>query len=324
MANFSLRLDMRAPHLAHTGKGLYPTGVDMAEWADRQGFAECMLSEHHGADDNYLPSPLVFGAAIAARTRNIRIRISALVLPLHDPLRIAEDVAILDHISNGRVELVIAAGFRPMEFAMFGKTMSERGKLVEDGIEILKKAWSGQPFAYRDTTVRVTPTPIQAPHPPILLGGSSRIAARRAARIGDGFVPAVPELYPAYLSECEKLGVTPGEERQLGPAAVFVADDPDETWQLIAPHVLYETNSYAKWYAETGTTGPYQPIEDADSLRETGLYQVLTPDECIALACDLGDNGWIFIQPLLGGLSPETGWKTLSLLERKVLPALTN
>lgn len=322
MTKLTLRLDMRTPAFANTPKNYYQIGLDMAEWADQHGFDECMLSEHHGADDNYLPSPLVYGGAIAARTKELRIRISALVLPLHDPLRIAEDVAVLDHISAGRIELVLAAGFRPLEFDMFNRSLADRGKLMEEGVKALKQAWTSESFNYRGRMVSVTPKPIQRPHPLLLLGGSTKVAARRAARIGDGFVPAVPELYPVYLEECNKLGVDPGETHMPGPAALFVAEDPDAVWQKLAPHALHETNSYARWYAETGTAGPYQPIDDSDVLRSSGIYQVLTPDECIALAEDLGPRGWLFFQPLLGGLDPELGWQTLNLLAEKVLPAL--
>lgn len=322
MIKLTLRLDMRTPAFANTPKDYYQIGLDMAEWADQQGFAECMLSEHHGADDNYLPSPLVYGGAIAGRTKKMRIRISALVLPLHDPLRIAEDVAVLDHISGGRIELVVAAGFRPLEFAMFDRSLADRGKLMEEGVAALKQAWTTESFNYRGRMVSVTPKPVQQPHPPLLMGGSTKVAARRAARIGDGFVPAVPEIYPVYLDECAKLGVQPGEIHNPGPSALFVAENPDEMWEKIAPHALHETNSYARWYAETGTAGPYQPIDDADQLRESGIYQVLTPEECIALAQSLGPKGWLFIQPLLGGLSPDIGWRMLHLLAEKVLPEL--
>jgi len=113
MTKLSLSLDMRAPAFANTPEDLYSIGIEMAARADAQGFAECMLSEHHGSDDGYLPSPLVLGDAIAARTQRIRIRVSALVLPLHDPLRVVEDAAVLDRISNGRAKLLVAAGFRP-------------------------------------------------------------------------------------------------------------------------------------------------------------------------------------------------------------------
>ena len=96
MTNWVMRLDMRTPGFGAAPEDLYGTALEMVEWADAQGFAQCMLSEHHGAEDGYLPSPLVLGSAIAARTRTLRIRVSALILALHDPLRIAEDVVVLD------------------------------------------------------------------------------------------------------------------------------------------------------------------------------------------------------------------------------------
>jgi alkanesulfonate monooxygenase SsuD/methylene tetrahydromethanopterin reductase-like flavin-dependent oxidoreductase (luciferase family) len=317
-----LRLDMRAPATDRRPEVLYAAGLEMAEWADREGFEELMLSEHHGAEDGYLPSPLVYGAALAARTRALRLRVSALVLPLHDPLRVAEDVAVLDNLSQGRVELVLAGGFLPSEFEMFGRSLADRGRLIEEGVALLERAWTGKPFEYRGRSVRVTPRPVQRPRPPLLLGGSVEAAARRAARIADGFVPVVPELYPVYLEECRKLGVTPGESRVPGPPFLHVAEDPDAAWSRIAPHALHESNSYASWYAQGGTSGPYQPTRDAAALRTSGLYQVLTPEECVALAEALGPDGWLFLHPLMGGLDPELGWQSLELLASKVLPRL--
>jgi alkanesulfonate monooxygenase SsuD/methylene tetrahydromethanopterin reductase-like flavin-dependent oxidoreductase (luciferase family) len=324
MTRWILRLDMRSPAFARAPQELYAAGLEMAEWADRRGFAELMLSEHHGADDNYLPSPLVYGAALAARTQHLRLRVSALVLPLHDPLRIAEDVAVLDNISGGRAELVVVGGFLPEEFAMFGRSRKDRGTLVEEGVRVLENAWSGEPFAFRGRTVRVTPRPVQRPRPPILLGGSSAAAARRAARIADGFIPVVPEIYPIYLEECEKLGVDPGEPRSYGPPFLHVAEDPDEAWARIAPHALHESNSYAAGYARAGISGPFQAAENAEALRASGLYQVLTPDECVALAEALGEHGSLFVHPLMGGLDPDVAWTSLDLLASRVLPRLRN
>ena len=322
MTRLTLRFDLRTPPFARCPDDYYRTALDMAEWADAHGFSECMVSEHHGEEDGYLPSPLVMAAAIAARTRRMRIRISALILPLHDPLRIAEDVAVLDRLSGGRIELVCVAGFRPGEFAQFDKPFAARIKLLEHGIATLKQAWSGEPFTYQGRKVRITPRPLQRPHPPLLLGGSTPQAARRAARIADGFVPAVPELYPIYHETCQALGVTPSEQRNSGPAAaVFLSADPAAAWARIAPHALHETNSYARWYAETGTVGPYQPITEAETLRESGLYQVLSVSEGLGLAQTLGDNGWLFVHPLLAGLDPEVGWETLRLFGEALLPA---
>jgi len=322
MPHLILRLDMRSPDFGTPSERLYPVALEMAEWADQHGFDEIMLSEHHGADDAYLPSPLVHAAALAARTQRMRLRISALVLPLHDPLRVAEDVAVLDNLSRGRIELVIAAGFLPSEFAMFDRPLSRRGRLVEEGVAVLKQAWTGEPFEYEGRTVRVTPRPVQRPHPPILLGGSSEAAARRAARIASGFVPAVPELFPLYVEACREAGTTPCSDRMTGPPFVHVSRDPEADWAKIAPHALHETNSYGRWYAETGTFGPYLPITDADALRASGTYQVLTPEECVELLRTLGPDGWLFVHPLLGGMDPELGWQSMRLLVSEVLPKL--
>ncbi len=322
VTRFVLRLDLRAPAFAQVPNDYYRIGLEMAEWADANGFVECMLSEHHGTDDGYLPSPLVYGAAVAARTQNLRIRISALVLPLHDPLRVAEDAAILDQVSGGRFELVLVAGFRPTEYAMFDRTMAGRGKTLENGVDVLRKAWSGEPFEHQGRTVRVTPMPLQEGGPPILLGGASGAAARRAARIADGFVPAVPELYDEYRQACESMGKTAAPDRVIGCGATFIAEDPEAMWQQIAPHALYETNEYSRWYTEGGSSGPYQPIADAEQLRSMGLYRVFTPQECVEYIRGLGPQGWLFFHPLLSGLDPEVGWQSLRLLKDKVIPHL--
>jgi alkanesulfonate monooxygenase SsuD/methylene tetrahydromethanopterin reductase-like flavin-dependent oxidoreductase (luciferase family) len=322
MTKLALRLDMRAPAFAGVPQDFYRIGLDMAQWADANGFAECMLSEHHGTDDGYLPSPLVYGAAIAARTEKLRIAVSAMVLPLHDPIRVAEDAAVLDQLSNGRLDLVMVAGFRPPEFAMFQRSLTGRTKVLEESIGVLRKAWTGEPFEYRGKTVRVTPAPQQKHGPKILLGGASPAAARRAARIGDGFVPAVPELYDHYRQECIALGKTPAEEKVIGSLCTFIANDPDALWEKIAPHALHETNEYARWYAEGGTSGPFAPIDDPEQLREMGIYRVFTPQQCLEFAETLGPDGWLFFHPLLSGLDPEIGWQSLRLLKEQVLPQL--
>jgi alkanesulfonate monooxygenase SsuD/methylene tetrahydromethanopterin reductase-like flavin-dependent oxidoreductase (luciferase family) len=313
---------MRAPAFADVPRDFYRIGLDMAQWADANGFAECMLSEHHGTDDGYLPSPLVYGAAIAACSQKLRILVSAMVLPLHDPIHVAEDAAVLDQLSGGRLDLVMVAGFRAPEFALFERSLAGRGKVLEESIGVLRKAWTGEPFEYRGKTVRVTPPPWQEGGPRILLGGASPAAARRAARIGDGFVPAVPELYEHYRQACMELGKPPADDKVIGCLATFISNDPDAMWEKIAPHALHETNEYSRWYAEGGTSGPFQPIVDTEQLRAMGVYRVFTPQQCLEFADSLGPDGWLFFHPLLSGLDPEVGWESLRLLEEQVLPHL--
>ncbi|MBK6401366.1 MAG: LLM class flavin-dependent oxidoreductase [Rhodocyclaceae bacterium] len=324
MAQWILRLDLRSPEFAGENKSRFPTGLEMAACAEEIGFDQCMLSEHHGAADGYLPSPLVYGAAIAARTSRLKLSISALILPLHDPLRIAEDAAVLDHIAQGRLELVLVAGFLPSEFEMFDRSLAQRGALLEEHVAVLRRAWRGEPFEYRGRMVRVTPRPWRPSGPPLLLGGATPLAARRAARHGDGFVAGVAGLYEIYAATCAELGKPAAPAPVFGPLAVFVSDDPDATWQRIAPHALHETNSYARWYAEGSIPGPYGHYDDADSLRASGLYQVLTPAQCIELAHRLGPQGQMFVHPLLAGLDPAIGWQTLRLLKEQVMPALSD
>jgi alkanesulfonate monooxygenase SsuD/methylene tetrahydromethanopterin reductase-like flavin-dependent oxidoreductase (luciferase family) len=318
----SLRLDLRAPDWGAPIDRLYAEGLEMAEWADRNGFEECVLSEHHATEDGYLPSPLVYGAAVAARTQHLRIHVSALILSLHDPVKVAEDIAVLDLLSGGRLELVMVGGFVPSELAMFGRSAKDRGRLVEEGIAVLDRAWTGEPFEYRGRAIRVTPRPLQRPRPPIFLGGSTHAAARRAAHIADGFIPVLSDLYPAYVEECRRIGRTPGRYRPPAPFGVYVTKDPERTWARIAPHALHEANSYAGWYAEAGVRGLFAPFEDAEVLRASGMYPVVTPDECVELAASLGDDAPLNFHPLVGGLDPAVSWESLELFGSQVLPRL--
>jgi alkanesulfonate monooxygenase SsuD/methylene tetrahydromethanopterin reductase-like flavin-dependent oxidoreductase (luciferase family) len=322
MTRILLRYDMRAPAFGAPPAALYAAALEQAAFGDAQGFDAVQLSEHHGADDGYLPSPLVLAAAIAGRTSRIRLEIAALILPLHDPLRVAEDVAVLDLASGGRVELVIGAGYVPAEFAMFERALADRPRLVEEGIRALESAWTGEPFEYRGRTVRVTPRPLQRPRPPLALGGSSPAAARRAARLADRFVPALPYLWKLYREERERLGLPVPPTGRVGPLFLHVAEDPDAAWARIAPHALHEANAYGRWMTETGTAGPYRPMADADALRASGMYRVLTPDACVALAEELGPSGTLLLHPLMGGLDPELGWSSLELFARRVLPRI--
>ena len=109
---FALRFDLRNPAFAGVNMAdRYAAAIEMAEWADRLGALQVVLSEHHGSENGYLPSPLPLVAAMAARTTNIRFNIAAMVAPFHDPLRLAEDIAVVDHLTRGRLDVIITGGY---------------------------------------------------------------------------------------------------------------------------------------------------------------------------------------------------------------------
>lgn len=320
-----MKYDFRcAPFSPMRHQDLYACALEQLKWAEKQGVGTVMVCEHHGADDGYCPSPLVTLSAMAAVTERMRLVTSVIILPFHDPLRLAEDIAVLDIISGGRVDLVMAAGYIPSEFAMFDVPLNKRPSMVEQSIATLRQAWTGEPFAFKGREVRVTPTPVQAGGPQIILGGSSDAAARRAARIADGYMPAVPETFMAYIEESHKLGKTALLLKAQGPLFLYVAEDPDKAWSEIAPYAMHETNCYSRWAQEAGLDNSfYQAANNPDALRATGMYAILTPQECITMAKDLGDLGAIALHPLMGGMPPELSWPSLELFADKVLPALT-
>jgi alkanesulfonate monooxygenase SsuD/methylene tetrahydromethanopterin reductase-like flavin-dependent oxidoreductase (luciferase family) len=324
MPNLNLRFDMRNPQSGPqpgTDKAkLYRTAIEMAVWADERGFDTVQFSEHHGSPDGYIPSPIVLASAIAARTKRLKIRFGVVLLPLHDPIRLAEDLAVLDIVSNGRLTVAFGAGYAAHEFEMFGVDLKDRVPLIEEGIAAVKSAWTGEPFTYRGRNARVMPTPVQQPRPPIWLGGSSPAAARRAARIADHFYSGEAGLYDAYRDECRKLGrPDPGPFRDIGTGFFVVTDDVDAEWTRMAPYITHEMRSYAEWSLAPNVSHP--PVEiDIAALRVSGAYPIMTAADGIAYAKARGDNGDLSLHPLISGMPPEIGWEQLRRFEGEILP----
>jgi probable F420-dependent oxidoreductase len=164
-----------------------------AQLAESCGFDSCFFGEHHQDKDGFLPSPLIVATAVAARTRTLRVGTSVILLPLHHPVHVAEDVITLDLVSKGRVVLGVGIGYQPADFNAFAVPMEDRLARFEESVEILRLCWAGEPFSFRGKhytleDVRVTPRPFQKSGPPLWIGASVPAAARRAGRIADGFV----------------------------------------------------------------------------------------------------------------------------------------
>jgi len=317
---FGLRFDCRNPGFARVGMAdRYRALLDMCEWADRRGGLFVGLSEHHGSDDDYLPSPLVMAAAIAARTTKVRLGIHALIAPFYDPLRLAEDAAVVDLLSGGRLDLTLAGGYVKDEFDMFGVALSERPAKVREAVATLRAAWTGEPFEFRGRRVRVRPRPAQPDGPRILLGGTSEGAARRAARIADGFIPSEPTCWPFYREECLKLGKPdPGPGITGHGDVVILAEDPDAAWPELGPYFLHETNAYGAWQEDAKVEATYRVRASIDEVRAHGRYRILTPDEYGA-ELKAGDSAFAVLHPMVGGIPPELAWRHLRLFEKAFL-----
>jgi alkanesulfonate monooxygenase SsuD/methylene tetrahydromethanopterin reductase-like flavin-dependent oxidoreductase (luciferase family) len=318
---FCLRFDLRNPAFAGVAAAdRYAAALDMCEWAEEHGAMFIGLSEHHGSTDGYLSSALTMAAAVAARTRSTRIGIFALVAPFHDPLRLAEDAAVVDLISGGRLDLCLAGGYVPAELEMFGVEPADRPARVREAVATLRAAWSGEPFEFRGRTVQVTPAPAQPGGPPILLGGTSEGAARRAARIADGFVPSEPGCWEHYRDECLALGKPdPGEAFTEQADNVVLAEDPETAWEELGAYFLHETNAYGAWQVEAGLGEPtYEPMAGVAELRAAGKYRILHPDQYRE---ELGDpeQGFAVLHPMAGGIPPELAWRHLRLFEEHFL-----
>jgi alkanesulfonate monooxygenase SsuD/methylene tetrahydromethanopterin reductase-like flavin-dependent oxidoreductase (luciferase family) len=316
-----LRFDMRNPQPGVPKTELYQTAIDMAVWAEERGFHTVQFAEHHGSDDGYIPSPIVLAAAIAARTKRIRLRFGLIILPLNNPIKLAEDLAVLDIISSGRVDVILGAGYVPHEFEMFGVDPKQRVRLMEEGVEAIKSAWTGEPFIYRGRKVRVMPTPVQKPRPSIWLGGSTPAAARRAARIADDFYSGEPSLYDAYRDEMKTLGKPDnGEFRRIGTGFFVTAPDPDREWARTGPYILHEVNSYRAWLAQVGASLSGYPAGDINAIRASGAFPILNAEDSLKYLADLGPNGDVSLHPLIGGMPPVIGWEQLRQFEKDILP----
>jgi alkanesulfonate monooxygenase SsuD/methylene tetrahydromethanopterin reductase-like flavin-dependent oxidoreductase (luciferase family) len=315
--SFVTRYDFRSPGATPDQRHeLFARALEQAAYVDARGHDALMLSEHHVSEDGYLPSPIPVAAAFAAVTERIPITVAALLVNLYHPLRLAEDIAVLDHLSGGRVSHTLGLGYRREEYDAFGVAWETRGRDIEDRITRMLEAWA---------TGAVTPGPYTQPHPMLFYGGGSLAAARRAARLGLHFQPqdADPALRTAYEEECRAQGREPGLTLQArpGPANVFCAEDPDRFWAEHGRHLLADAQAYAAWRGASTKSYVRDDSTTVEEMRAAGVYLVLTADE-LTERCRSGEIRLVTSHPACGGLPAEPSWESLRLISETVLPAV--
>ncbi len=290
---------------------LYGAAVDMCSWAETRGAVTAVLSQHHGVDDGYLPSPLTLAAAIAARTVTLPITIAALLIAHYEPVKLAEDMAVLDLISRGRTSYVIGIGYRQEEFDLFGVDRKQRAQLVEDRIGIIRGLLAGRPVEVEGRTVRTTPAPFTPGGPLLAYGGGTEAAARRAGRLGMLFIAETQNnaLETAYRDEAARVGATPQGcvfPSPGTPLTVFVSEDPERSWEEIGEYLLHDAMSYGEWNAHRSGIASISSATSVAALHaEKGAYQIITPDEARSI---VEAGGVLALQPLVGGLPPDRAW----------------
>lgn len=274
---FGLFHDFRNPVQWHQPfDQLYAQVLDQIVWAESLGWGSVWLTEHHFSDDGYLPSPLTVAAAIAARTRTLRIGTSIVVLPLADPIRLAEDAAVVSVISGGRFDLGVGLGYREVEFAGYRRRLSQRVSLLEEGVAVLRRAWSGEPVEFSGRrfqipSVRVTPVP--DPPPRLLLGGVSEPAIDRAVRLGDGFACGFAATLDLYAEAMRRHDRDPASGHVCALQWAIIDEDPEKTWAAIGDHAVYVVNRYLDW----GAFGPpenFPRFGHRDELVGGGMVQL--------------------------------------------------
>lgn len=316
----------------------YHDVVELSRLAETLGFDSVWVSEHHGAADGYLPSLLPMLAAIAAATDRVRLGTGVLLAPFHDPLRLAEDAAVVDQISGGRLTLGLGLGWREEEFRMFGAPIRERVRRTVETVEVLRRAWTGERFSFdgkvlRYEDVRVTPPPFQEPGPPILLGGHVEAACRRAGRVADGYIRSRSSLEDmrASLAWAEDGAREAGRDPRAMPFAqlqnAFVWEDGD-AWEVVREGAAHQLGVYPGWYA--GTDVPGKPLEvqppDDETLRKLtpagDRHQVLAALRPIVDAFGDREDFELIVRLHYPGMGFETAARSVELFAAGVLPGL--
>lgn len=327
--NFGLWYDFRNPEpWCRPFESFYADTLAQIADAESLGFDSVWLTEHHFCDDGYTPSPLVIAGAIAAATRRMRIGTNLMLLPLHDPVRLAEDAASVSLLSGGRFDLGIGIGYRQLEFDQFQRRISHRPSMMEEGVEIIRRAWSGARVNFEGRRYSVGDlaiTPVPENPPKLLIGGMAEPAIDRAARIGDGFLCTGGIGLDLYSEALDRHGKTPEQGGAVLGCWAIISDDPEAEAARLGEHILYQSNEYIRW----GAFGPPDEtplFEDADSAIENGLYELWDAETAVAklrqLKVDYPMLSDIHFWAQFPGESLESGSQRMRYIAQQVLPHL--
>jgi len=314
------------------GQASFEETLRECEQAEAAGFDSIWLGEHHNHPVLY-PAPLIGLAAVASRTRSIRLGTGVLLLPLYHPVTVAEEGAMVDIISGGRLILGIGAGYAPEEFAAFGYSIKERGSRLEESASLLHRLWTEENVThhgkhYQVDSVTVAPRPLQRPRPPIWFGAWAEPAMRRAARLGDAWLigpsASLDEIAPClrvYREVCRETGKGEGDVALI--RYVFVASNVQDAIRTAGDSFIqaFET-MYFRWHHPVVKRPAGRlTIERLAENRIILTDPTTCVEEIIRIQRESGASHFIcrFSVP---GIPREVCQKSLDLFRREVMPAL--
>ena len=339
--DFGLLFSFRnAPFRKVPWEELYASELALCEAAETIGYDHVWLTEHHFVEDGYSPSLLPIAGAIAARTQRIRIGTFVLLLPLHDPVRVAEDAATVDLISRGRFDLGLGLGYRVAEFRGMNVPKEERGARLQEGAQLIQRLFTERDVSFegRFRTVRnvtLSPPAMQQPHPPIFIAGRGKAALDRAARLGFHLAAVgLPQHQAAYDDALRSHGRDPKDFHVAQLRAVYVAPTREQAWAECGAGFHHMLSCYAEWFGEAGDLaadrGDGSPLPTLDAMRRAqqadffGEPAIIgTPDDAIAAirAYQARTRATHLVMSMaMPGVLPEHARASMELFAREVMP----
>ena len=309
---------------------LYAAIMEQVVWLDSLGLDLVWFTEHHFVDDGYLPSWIPVASAMAARTQHVRFSCDVCLLPFNHPIRLAEDLAVLDNLSGGRVEIGAGMGYAPHEFRGFGFPVSRRLSLTDEGLEVLTRAFTGETFSfhgkrYHFDDVKITPGYVQPGGPPLWVAAMAETGAQRAARFDTNLLPQGPRgaTLDTWRKTLRDSGRDPAKYRTGIIKSCLVTDDRARDWPAVREGERRRMEVYGQFRAAAGGHGGVRSVTEENRIPQT--WVVGDVEHCVSeLAAFIREYGFtdIVTWAVPPGMRPDQMAPHLERFARDVAPRL--
>jgi alkanesulfonate monooxygenase SsuD/methylene tetrahydromethanopterin reductase-like flavin-dependent oxidoreductase (luciferase family) len=309
-----LRFNFASPQGDPRTQGdLIRAALDMAQWGESRGIVTVSVDEHHATGHGWSCNPIMAAGMFLARTSTLIASVDCALGPLWNPVRLAEDIALVDNMSRGRLHTTVGLGYRVSEYDTIGTDFSQRGALMDGLVERMLAVWSEIGSYTR-------------PHPPLYIGGGARVTARRAARfrLPLSLADHLPDVADHYRELCAQAGLAPLiiMPGPVNRGMIYLHEDPERGWAELGEHILWEAVTYGGWSSDQRSLMHLPGVTTLEEVRASSRYRFLTPDQLVTEVREARDFGPLVLHPLVGGMPVDEAWKSVQLLADTVLPAL--